>query len=699
MRRRLGVDIGGTFTDGVLIDEETGTITIDKVSTTTADRAEGFLTVCRRLASRATLNPEDLTYIIHATTAATNAVIERQGARAGLLVTAGFRDILEIARQVRHELYNLQTSKPLPLIPRRLCFEIAERLDHQGKVLMPLDEDAVARAAHAMHDRGVESIAICFLHSYQNPVHEQAAANIVRRILPHAHLSVSSDIAPEIREYWRASTAVVNAYIAPMVRTYLEAVEANLRRMRTTAGLHLMQSNGGIMSVSIAKERPVYLVESGPAAGVAAATYFASLMEHENAISFDMGGTTAKMGLIRDGQPKVLSEFEVGSSTGSGTSLTKGSGYPILGAVLDLVEVGAGGGSIAWVDSGGVLRVGPHSAGADPGPACYGKGGERPTITDANLVLGRLNAEYFLGGEISLSLEGAQRAIAVHCAEPLGMDLTRAAMGIVDIANATMIQAMRLVSVQRGYDPREFTMVAFGGAGPLHANRLAEELSIPVIVVPPSPGVASALGMLVSDIRHDYRITRLQPLLNAQVDEINAIYRDFEATARTTLLEEGVDAGDIALERYLDMRYQGQSWQLRIPVSDAVVTAPQLTSLRTAFDRLHEQTYGYAVADEPVEIVNVVLSSKGRIPKPQLKEVASGPQSAATAQKGVRDVFFAETGGFIETPLYNRYALQDGNVVEGPAIIEEVDSTLVVHPGAKAHVSRFGILRLQCAAH
>jgi N-methylhydantoinase A len=695
---RLGVDVGGTFTDGVLIDEQSGAISIDKILTTPDDPSRAFLQVAQRLADKLALDPRQVRYIMHAMTTATNAVIERRGARAGLLVTAGFRDVLEIQRQVRHELYNLQTDKPPPLIRRRHCLEIAERLNYQGHVLVPLDLDSVARAVERLKSAGIDSIAVCFLHAYRNAVHEQQAGDVIRRLHPRATVSLSSEIAPEIREYWRASTTVVNAYVAPVVARYLGNVEQRLEQAGFSPEVHVMQSNGGVTTAAIAKQRPIALIESGPAAGVRVAAFLAERTGLQDAISFDMGGTTAKMGLVRDGQPRVLQEFEVGAGSFSGTGLVKGSGYPILTAVVDLVEVGAGGGSLGWIDGGGLLRVGPRSAGAEPGPACYGRGGDEPTITDANLVLGRLNADYFLGGQLRLDVDAARRALQTRCAEPLGIDNEGAAMGIVDIANATMGQAMRLVTVQRGYDPRGFCMVAFGGAGPAHANALAAALAIPVVLVPPGPGVAAALGMLVSDLRHDYRATHLQPLLSARAAKLAGIFHDFAESAYATLAGEGVPAERVRLERYLDMRYIGQSWKLSVPLGlDDLRDDAALMRVKSAFDRLHETTYSYSAPGDQAEIVNVGMLATGLMPRIELRAIPTGDRSPRAAHTGARPVYFGEVSGFVSSEVYDRYALRDGNVIEGPAIIEEIDSTTVVHPGYEAEVAQFGVLMLRRA--
>ncbi|MGI9145958.1 MAG: hydantoinase/oxoprolinase family protein [Chloroflexota bacterium] len=695
---RLGVDIGGTFTDGVLIDEDSGAIEIDKILTTPDDPSLAFLSVASRLAERLDIEPAQIRYIMHAMTTATNAVIERRGAQAGLLVTAGFRDILEIQRQVRHELYNLQTDKPPPLVRRRHCLEIPERLDYRGEVVVDLDVEAVADAVERLKSEDIHSIAVCYLHAYRNPTHEQRTAEVIRRVHPGATISLSSDVAPEIREYWRASTTVVNAYIAPVVARYLSNIEKRLEQAAFCPDVHVMQSNGGVTSAKQARRRPIALIESGPAAGVRAAAFVAGRMGYRDAISFDMGGTTAKMGLVREGQPRVLQEFEVGAGSFSGTGLVKGSGYPILAAVVDLVEVGAGGGSLGWVDAGGLLRVGPRSAGAEPGPACYGRGGEEPTITDANLALGRLNPDYFLGGQLRLDADAAHRALESRCAEPLGISGLEVAMGIVDIANATMGQAMRLVTVQRGHDPGDFCMVAFGGAGPAHANALAAALGIPVVLVPPSPGVASALGMLVSDLRHDYHATYLKPLAAAQPAELDGIFQEFAASAMETLAAEGVRAERVRLDRFLEIRYVGQSWKLSVPLEPGDLNSPAaLQRVKHSFDSLHETTYGYSAPDERAEIVNVGMLATGLMPRVELRPVPVGDSSSTAARRGSRRVYFSETSGFADATVLDRYALRVGNVIEGPAVIEEVDSTTVVHPGYSAEVGVFGVLVLRQA--
>ena len=456
---RLGVDIGGTFTDATLIDEATGAVYVAKSATTPHNLALGFKNAASAAMRKASVMPGDIRYLVHATTVATNAIIEGRVATTAFITTEGFRDLLEIARQVRPTLYDLMFEKPRPLVPRDMCFEVAERIDASGRVLVPLNEEEVRRLAAQIREQGVEAIAVCFLHSYLNPAHESRVGEILAAELPEVRVSLSSSVAPEIREYVRASTTVINASIQPTVSRYLRGIEEELREMGVPGELLVMQSSGGVFTFPAAIEKPVFMVESGPAAGVIAANYVGDNLGYRDIMSFDMGGTTAKAGLIQDGRPRVTKDYEVGSVARSTVGGSRAAGYPIRTPVIDLVEVGAGGGSIAWIDSGGTLRVGPQSAGADPGPVCYAKGGEAPTVTDANLVLGRLNPEYFLGGEIRLDIDGARQAIEETCARPLGMDAVEAAQGIIEIANAAMVNALRVVSVQRGLDPREFALV------------------------------------------------------------------------------------------------------------------------------------------------------------------------------------------------------------------------------------------------
>ena len=688
---RLGVDVGGTFTDGVLINESTGEVRITKVPSTPDDPSRAFLEATGRILREAAVDPKQVSYVVHGTTVATNAIIEGKVARTGFLTTEGFRDMLEIARQIRPSLYDLQFEKPAPLVPRYLCFGIPERLDARGAVVTELDEENARQAAITLREEGVEAVAVCLLHSYANPDHERRIGEILREELPDAAISISSDIVPEFREYFRASTTVINASIRPIIGRYLDSIEERLRADGLGAELLVMQSNGGVYNFEAASERPVYMVESGPAAGVIAAAYVGEAIGHRNVLSLDMGGTTAKAALIQDGTPRITKDYEVGAKASADTGSGRGSGYPIRTPVIDLVEIGAGGGSIAWVDSGGVLRVGPQSAGAAPGPASYGNGGTDATITDANLVLGRLNPDYFLGGELPLQPELAEEAVLKNCAEPLGLNLLEAANGVVEIANSAMVNAIRLISVQRGYDPRDFVLVAFGGAGPVHAAKLAMETEVPLTIIPMSPGITSAMGLLVTDLKHENSMTRIRRIDECDPAEIESVLDDLEERGRNSLAREGVGGSDMSFERHADVRYVGQSYELGVSLPPGHLDAATLTGVSDAFHVEHERAYGHKALEEPVELVNLRVMALGAIARPSLREVGAGNGSDG-AVKETRKVYFAESGGLIDCRVYDRYRLGEGDTIEGPAIVEEVDSTTVIHPGTAANVDRIGNL-------
>ncbi len=694
-RVRLGADIGGTFTDVVLMEED-GAIRILKVPSTPAHPAIGFLQGVDRAMQRNAVAPEALGHLVHATTIATNAIIEGKAARTALLVTSGFRDILEIAYQTRPDLFDLFCDKPPPIVPRDLCFEVRERLGPGGEVLHPLTEEDVEAAATRIAAAGVESVAICFLHSYQYPLHERRAGDLLRARCPNVAVCLSSDVLPEFREYRRASTTAANAALLPIVDTYLGEIDAGLRARELHPTFHVMQSNGGVLAAETARDKPVYIIESGPAAGVIAAAHLGQLAGYRDLISLDMGGTTAKASLVRDGRPRVAPEFEIGAASMPAQGVARGRGYPIGTPVLDLVEIGAGGGSVAWVDAGGMLRVGPTSAGADPGPACYGRGGIEPTVTDANLMLGRLDPYYFLGGEMPLSVEAARAAVG-RIAEELRVACIDAAAGIVDIANASMVGAIRLVSTQRGHDPREFTMVAFGGAGPLHANALALQLRIPRVLVPRSPGVTSALGLLIADVEHDFVVTTVQRLGELDYPRLNAIAQDFAERGRALLTRESVPPERMTFLRSVDLRYVGQSYELRIPLPEGTIASGSEALIGEAFHAEHRRVYGHAAPDEPVELVNVRVTAVGRTEKPALSELETASLPVEAAIRQYRDVCFSAPD-FINGPVYDRYRLGAGARLTGPAVVDEIDSTVVIHPGYAATVDRYGNLLIQPAA-
>jgi N-methylhydantoinase A len=692
MAYRLGIDIGGTFTDATLINEETGEIRIGKVSSTPKDPSIGFMEVIHRILRENNLTADQVTYLAHGATVATNAIIEGKIARTAFVTTDGFRDMLEIARQIRPSLYELQFEKPKPLVPRYLCFGVPERLKAQGQVLTPLDEAAVAQVAEQLRREEVESVAVCLLHAYANPDHERRAGEIIRELVPEIMISLSSEVAPEFREYLRASTTIINAGIRPVVARYLERIENRLRAEGLRAELLLMQSSGGVYTFAEASRKPVFMVESGPAAGVISAAYLGGHLGYKEIISFDMGGTTAKVGLIQNGTPKVTKDYEVGAAAQAGIGSHRGSGYPIRAPVIDLVEIGAGGGSIAWVDSGRILRVGPQSAGAEPGPVCYGQGGVEPTITDANLVLGRLNPNHFLGGELRLDVEAARQAIKEKCADPLGIGVVEAAYGIVEIANAAMVNALRLVSVQRGYDPREFVLVAFGGAGPLHANRLAAETKMPTTIIPMSPGTTSAFGLLVTDLKHDYTTTMIERVDRLDLAMVGHIFEELQLQGQETLAREGVPVDKMAFHWQVDMRYVGQSYELTIPLPNNRLDLAELGQLLTQFHREHDRAYGFSAPGEPVEFVNLRLTAIGRITKPNLRELGQTGGDLTSALMATHSVYFAESGGYVDCPGYDRYKLATGHLLQGPAIVVELDSTTVIHPGYQAEVDKYGNL-------
>ena len=689
---RLGIDIGGTFTDGILLNETTGEIRTAKVASTPADPSDGFLHVLRRILNDGQAEPDAVKYVVHGTTVATNAIIEGNLAKTAFITTEGFRDLLEIQTGIRPTLYDLQFQKLKPLVPRYLCFGVPERLNFKGEVLAQLDEDAVRAVVRELRKEGVESVAVCLLHSYINPEHERRVGEIVAAELPSTLYSLSSEVAPEFREYLRASTTVINAAIRPVVSSYLGNIQVRVRRSGVAGEMLVMQSNGGVLTFEAAMDRPVFMVESGPAAGVIAASHLGETLGHQNVISFDMGGTTAKAGLIENGLPRVTKDYEVGGTAATTEHGSRGSGYPIRTPVIDLVEIGAGGGSIAWIDSGGILRVGPRSAGADPGPVCYGQGGDDPTITDANLILGRISPDYFLGGEMRLDVDAARRAISERCADPLGMSVDEVALGIVEIANSAMVGALRRVSVQRGYDPREFVLVAFGGAGPLHANRLAAELEMPTVLVPMSPGTTSAMGLLVTEIKHDYSVALIQRADQLDMRVANTQFQRMKSEGQAALSKEGVADESSRFVKQADMRYVGQSYELTVPLREEEMDADQLEDVLSQFHQEHERSYGFKAEDEPVEFVALRLSAIGEISKPRIRKLADGNRDASGALKGTRSVYFSEDGGWGECPIYNRYALRSANEIRGPAIVEEVDSTAVIHPGYRSLVDEYGNL-------
>lgn len=656
----IAVDIGGTFTDLIAYDAGGARFLHAKSLTTPHDLVEGILDCVRRSGGQLA----DAGEVVHGSTIAINTVLESRGSRTGLVVTRGTRDVYAIGRGNRPDAYNLFFRRPRPFVPRELTFEVPERTLASGEILEELDEQAVIDVCSELREANVDAVAVCFLHSYANPEHERRAGELIRRELPDAYVSLSHEILREYREYERTSTTVVNSYIGPIVSRYVDALGGRLAAGGFGGQLWIMQSSGGVMAPSTAARRPVAMMESGPVGGIIAAAEIGRRLGFPNVIAFDMGGTTAKASLIRDGTPTVADGYHVGGYT---------EGHPVLSPVVDVVEVGTGGGSIAWIDEVGALKVGPRSAGADPGPICYARGGTEPTITDANVALGRIRAHAFMGGEMALDADGARAGIAARVAQPLGLDELAAAFGIVEIATAKMSLAVREVSVAKGYDPRDFVLLASGGAGPLHAVAIARELHIPRVIVPRFPGHFSAVGMLLTDLRHDLVRTIYSRIDEVEPERIHDAYREMAAELATL-----IDPERLRVEAFLDMRYAGQDFTLPVPVAEHELVAGGLEVVRRRFDEVHQRRYGHHAAGERAEIVNLRVTGLGRRAKPELQDTPS-PANGAALQRA--PVYFARGAAAVDAPVHARDRLQAGALIEGPALIEEYASTTVVFDG------------------
>lgn len=693
------MDVGGTFTDVVALVKGVGVLRV-KVLTTPHDPSlgvvEGVRKALKAVSTALGRRPGGLRVrvFLHATTVGTNAFLGQAGLRipkVGMLTTEGFRDVIEIGRQRRPELYNPFFERPKPLVPRRLRLTVRERVGPGGEVLEPLDEGGVREAADVFRREGVEAVAVCFLHSYVNPAHEARAAEILRASLPGVAVVASHEVDPTHREFERFSTAVVNAALKPVLSRYFRVLEGRLREVAGGASLLIMKSDGGYLSAAEACRVPASTIESGPAAGAVGAAALARELGVERVLSFDMGGTTAKVATIVGGEPEITEEFEVGGRTHRGR-LVRGSGYVVRYPHIDLVEVSAGGGTIAWVDEGRHLRVGPVSAGSVPGPACYGRGGEDPTVTDANLLLGRLG-RVLAGGEVLLREDLALRAMRSKVCVKAGLSVEEASYGVVRLANAEMCRAIKIATLERGYDPREFTLVAFGGAGPMHACELARELGIKEVLIPPAPGVFSAYGLLRAGYRVEVRASVLKPLSLLRDDDLAKVFERLEGEAVQTLLKHGVGEGSIDVCWYADVRYARQSFELRVRVpreGEGLVE-----SLLKAFTRRHEEVYGYSTGDDVV-IVNARVAASAPPPAGDGGVAWPAPRWAGggePAARGVRRAFFPGCG-WVDTPVYARESLPAGWVVEGPAVIEEYGSATLVPPGWSCEVLESGVLRL-----
>lgn len=680
---RVGVDIGGTFTDIVLLGSD-GTIHTKKISSSVGNYAQAIVDGLTEVFGETGLDGGAIEEIRHGTTVASNAILEHKGARVGLITTKGFRDVLEIRTLRMPKLYDLAWTKPEPLVERYLRKVVDERIDHRGQIDRALDPTDAERAVDALLAEKVEAIAICLLNSFANPVHEAMLRDIVARKAPHLPLSVSFEVLPEIKEYERTSTTVINAYVMPIVATYLRALRQGLDGAGIPARLLLMQSNGGLTTDTAAAERPMNIIESGPAGGVVGAQALARAKNLEKIITFDMGGTTAKASMVEDGEIARAQEYAVGAGIMIGSRLLTGAGYTLKVPAIDLAEVGAGGGSHVWIDPGGALQAGPESAGAFPGPVCYDKGGETPTITDANVLLGYINPGHLVGGALKLNAEKAHTVFVDRIAKPLGMTMERAAYGAHLIAASNMIRAIKAVSTERGRDPRDFALFAFGGNGPLFAAGMAAALGIARIVVPPSAGLFSSFGLLYADVEHHYARTFRRLLRQADLGEIGAAWDAMAKQASAQLAAEGF-TGDIArLKRSAALHYKGQSYELTVPVPDGPIDGRMVAHLEEAFGQEHERTYGHrAGADEPVELVAIQLVGSG------LREGGGVPKNvrpsrAEPVAQASRQAYFGDGHGWMETPVLSRADLATGRT--GPLIVEEYDTTCVVPPGARAEL-------------
>ena len=672
----VAVDVGGTFTDIVLCDTASNSQWVHKTPSTPSDPSVGFMTGLSEILATNGVDARDVGHIFHGTTIATNSVLENRGAPVGLLVTEGFRYVLEIARHGTPRLANPNSwVKPQRPVRPRDCLEVSERTAFDGEILEPLDEAAVRRAAGHFAREGVAAIAVAFLHSYANPSHERRAREILREELPEVAISLSSEVLPVYREYERAITTVLNAYVTPRVSTYIENLQSSLRAFGSGASLSIMKSNGGIIGADTAVEQPVYTALSGPAAGVMATLQIAEATGVANCISFDMGGTSTDVSLVQDRLPGLTLNGRLGD-------------WPVQLPMLDIATIGCGGGSIAEVSPYGSLTVGPASAGADPGPACYGRGSNRPTVTDANLVLGRVSSS-IAGGQLTLDTEAAAGAIREAVASPLGMDVAAAASGVLQIANNAMVGAIRNISVERGYDPREFALVAYGGAGPMHAIEVANLLGVTTVVVPPHPGIASAYGLLLAEFKNDYARTSLQQPPDYDLRGMAEIFDGLEREGQQWLETEGVASSGRMLSWSADLRYEHQGSELTIPYEGTRIDQPGLEGMIEEFHRRHSQLYGFSL-DQSVEIVTLRVTASGQLGDVAMPTLPAGGGDAADAVVDERRVYFEETQDFVPCPIYRRERLSPGDSIGGPAILEGMDSTVVINPGWESRIDQYG---------
>ncbi len=681
MKLRMGVDTGGTFTDCVVIDEAGVAHTFKELSTP-KDPSIGLYNVVRKAADAFGKSLRDflgeLDFFAHGTTVATNTLLTGTGARTGLICTKGFRDTIEMRRAHKENIWDLFLETPEPLVPRYLRIGVEERVDYMGEVLVPLSEEDVVEAGRVFREEGIEAVAVATLFSFLNPQHEHRIREIIRAELPDVFLSISSDVLPQIREYERAATTTANAYVGPKLTVYLSTLERKLRDDGLSRAFYVTASNGGVMTAETAIRHASATLLSGPAAGAVGAMYFAELLGNRNLILMDMGGTSFDVTLINDGKVTLSTEGEI-------------AGYRVAKPMIDINTVGAGGGSIAWLDKGGMLKVGPASAGSDPGPACYRLGGIEPTVTDVNLLLGYLNKDFFLGGEMEVDVQAAESAVKDRISDPLNMSMTDACAGIFRIINQNMADATKVVSVERGHDPREYALISAGGACSIHACKIAEEIGSSTVIVPKAASVFCALGMLESDIRLDSVRSYSGQIPGLDLKDFNAAIADAEKVALAELLQEGVEEKRATLLRFADIRYMGQHHEVTVEIPHGCeIGEEHVEEITAAFHAAHEQLYTYSTPETPLEIMNFRITAVGAVDKADISADRDTAPDVSAAIKGRRKVYFESVGDFVATEVYDRTKLGPGNVIPAPAIIEERITTVVVHPGWSARIDGFG---------
>ncbi|MCS7019551.1 MAG: hydantoinase/oxoprolinase family protein [Cytophagales bacterium] len=671
---KLGIDIGGTFTDLVLLNESTGELHFGKTLTTYDDPSNGIIKGTTELLARVGVSASQISTIVHGTTLVTNAVIERRGAPTGLITTKGFEDVLEIGRELRYDIYDIRLSMPEPLVPRNWRKGITERMNYKGEVITPICLEEVAVVVEGLVQQGVKSIAVCFLHSFANPAHEKAVGEYIKTHYPHIYVSLSCEVMPEIREYERTSATAMNAYVQPITDQYLAHLEKRLRELGFGGVIHIMISSGRLTTIEGARQTPIQLLESGPAGGTMAGVFYGKLINKPDLLAFDMGGTTAKASLINHHEPEITNQFEAARVR----RFKKGSGLPVRIPVIDMIEIGAGGGSIAYIDNLGLLKVGPESAASEPGPACYGRGGSKPTVTDCDLVLGYLNPHYFLGGTMPLNVAAAREAIDIHLAKPLGISVEEAAMGVHRIVNENMANAARVHILEKGRDPRSYAMLAFGGAGPVHAFQVARLLNVPQLIIPVGAGVVSALGFLVSPVASEQIRSMVCPVDEMDWEKLNSMLAEMESAGLDFLEKSGVSRSIAQVTRIADMRYTGQGHEIAVRIPNGVLSAASIPEIHRRFTAEYELRYGRSIADIGMETVTwrVVVSA----PAPQMQPRQVVRLADSQALKGERTLYFMEGNQLTvqQCPVYARYLLNPGDCFAGPAVIEEMESTTIV---------------------